>query len=269
MPKIEIVQMGPPPDNLNLKGVVKTANRAQEYFNCVLGDPINTLGSPNTDGEYTVTQLATLLETRRRQNNAETEIGVIDAPLYDELFSGVDAASNNIVISITPVESLLSGINKSKADYVLLEVGAQLLTIEYRRQTNLSVEPEVCERPWHKETRSCLFDYCDHPPHTLKKLKEHRLCAECQSILESANIRGSVISACRDIVKKGVQAKVLNILRDVFSDPFGRAAFGGLFLLLMLEILGIFGLSHLEVGGLIVVLLLLVLLKELRKPGST
>jgi hypothetical protein len=97
MPKVEIVQMGPLPNDLNLSGVARAANKVQQHFQCVVGDPINHLGEPDEEGEYKVAELATLLETRRQQNAAEIEVGVIDAPLYEELFSGVDSESNNIV----------------------------------------------------------------------------------------------------------------------------------------------------------------------------
>jgi hypothetical protein len=173
-----------------------------------------------------------------------------------------------IVISITPVEDLLPRINKSKADYVLLEIAAQLLTIDYRRQTNLSAEPEVCELPWHKETRSCVFDYCDNPPHTLKKLMAPKLCSECLALFESANIRESVITASINIVKKAVYAKLINVLRGILSDPLGRALFSGLFTLLIVETFGYFGLSHLSVAWLLLALLLAVILKHLRRSRS-
>src|SRR5882762_5720488 len=133
MPRVEIVQMGSPIHSLNLQAVSRTANRVQSHFNFVVGDPINTIGEPYTDdGEYKVADLAGLLE-RRSQNEVESEVGITDAPLCEEFFSGVDSASKHIVISLAPIENLLPRINKSKADYVLLEIAAQLLTVEYRR----------------------------------------------------------------------------------------------------------------------------------------
>ena len=263
MPKVEIVQMGPLPHDLNLKAVAKTANRVQHHFQCVVGDPINNLGEPNAAGEYKLANLAVLLEGRRHQSGSEFEIGVTDSPLCEELFSGVDSESKNVVISLAPMEDLLPKINKSKADYVLLETAAQLLTIDFRRQTNLVVDPEVCDLPWHKETRSCVFDYCDCPPHTLKKLMAPKLCSQCQSLLESANIRESVITACINLVKKAVYAKVINVLRGFLSDPIGRALFGGVFLFVIVEILSKVGLSRLKIGLLILIVFAAVIIKNL------
>jgi hypothetical protein len=268
MPRVEIVQMGPPIHDLNLRGVARTANRVQNHFIFDVGDPINTIGEPCTnEGEYKAGDLAILLE-KRRQDGAEFEVGITDVPLFDELFSGVDNASRNIVISLAPIESLLPRINKSKADYVLLEIAAQLLTTDYRRQADLSVEPEVCALPWHKETRSCVFDYCDNPPETLKKLMAPKLCSVCRSLLESANIRESVITACLNIVKKAVYAKFINVLRGVLNDPISRLLFGGLFTLLAVEISGSLGLPRVLTGMLILALLLGVMLKHFRKSRT-
>jgi hypothetical protein len=265
MPKVEIVRLGTLSDDLNLKAVEKTANRVQHHFQFVIGDPINHLGQPNEDGEYSVADLAVLLDTRRLRNCAEFEIGVTDSPLCEELFSGVDSASNNIVISVANTDTLLAKINKSMAAYVVVEMAAQLLALDYRRQTGLSVEPETCAPPWHEETRSCIFDYCGNRPHTVKKLMSPKLCSECEARLESANIRESVIQACRNMVKKAVYAKVRNVLRSILGDPIGRAAFGGLFVFLAIEILPQFGINNLMIGLLLLALLLAIILKHLRK----
>jgi hypothetical protein len=62
------------------------------------------------------------LEDRRLRNAAEFEIGVTGSPLCEELFSGVDSASNNIAISVANIDDLLSKINKTVAAYVLVEM---------------------------------------------------------------------------------------------------------------------------------------------------
>jgi hypothetical protein len=265
MPRVELVRLGTLPDDLNLKAVVRTANRVQDHFQFVVGDPINHLGQPNEDGEYKVTDLAGLMETRRQRNAAEYEVGITDSPLWEELFSGVDSASNNIVISVADTDTLLAKINKTAAAYVLVEIAAQLLTLDYRRQTLLSVEPETCAPPWHEETRSCIFDYCGNRPHTVKKLMSPKLCSECQARFESANIRESVIDACRNMVKKAVYAKVRNVLRGILGDPISRALFGGLFVFLALETLPQIGINNLMIALLLLALLLAVILKHLRR----
>src|SRR5947207_13685705 len=114
MAKVEIVQLGPPLQDLNLKSVARTASRVQKHFQCVVGDPIPNIGPPNSHGEYKVAGLLTYLEQRRQISGAETQIGVIDGPVHDGYFSVVDAAANNIGVSITPIEPLLSKLNKSK-----------------------------------------------------------------------------------------------------------------------------------------------------------
>src|ERR1700737_3495374 len=130
MQMVEIVQMGPLASGLNLKEVTRVANKSQKHFQFVLGNPINTLGEPDIEGEYKVADLAKLLDARRTQSCADIAIGVTDSPLYWELFSGIDSASNNVVISTSPTDPLLAKVNKSKAAYVVVEIAAQLLAIE-------------------------------------------------------------------------------------------------------------------------------------------
>lgn len=265
MPKAEILRLGLLPSSLNLGQVARTVNRVQNYFECILADPINHLGQPGANGEYKVTDLARLLEDRRGRDRVEVAIGVTDAPLYWELFSAVDRESKNIVISTAPVEILLSRINQSFAAYVLTELAAQLLTIEYRRQTGLSVEPEDRALPWHAETKSCLFDYCDNPPDTLKKLIAPKLCPICTAVLESANVRESVTAACLSLVKEAVRPRFLTVLRGVLGDPIGRFIFGGLCSLLFVEFLSPLGFNRLQVGLLISAVLMVVVWKHLRR----
>ena len=219
MTKVEIVQMGPLATGLNLKKITRVANKGQKHFQFVLGDRISRIGEPNTEGAYKVTDLAKLLDARRIQECADIAVGIVDSPLYWGLFSGVDMASNNVVVSTAePADSLLSRENKSKAAYVLVETAAQLLTIEYRRLMEVSVEPEDCELPWHKETKPCLFDYCDDPLQTVKKLITPDPCPECVALL-SANIRDSVFKACVNLAKRAVRPRFLYQLRAVFSNP--------------------------------------------------
>src|SRR5229473_916222 len=122
MPKVVIVQMGALATGLNLEEVTRVANKGQRHFEYFLGDRINRLGEPDTEGEYKVDDLTNLLEARRIQECADIAVGIVDSKLYWGLFSGVDRASNNVVISTAePADSVLRRENKSKAAYVLVE----------------------------------------------------------------------------------------------------------------------------------------------------
>lgn len=232
---VEIIQMGPLASGLNLKEVIRVAEKSQKHFQFILGNPINTLGEPDTEGEYRVSDLAKLLEARRTQSCADVAVGVTDSPLYWELFSGIDKASNSVVISTSPTDPLLAKVNKSKAAYVLVEIAAQLLAIEYRRLKNISAEPEDCAPPWHGETKLCLFDYCGDPPQTVKKLITPKLCPQCLALLDSANVRESVKKACLNLAKRAVRAKFLHQLLTVLGHPLVGFFFGGAFSVVILE----------------------------------
>lgn len=227
--------MGPLTSDLNLREVTKVANKSQKHFHFLLGNPLNSLGEPDTEGEYKVADLAKLVEARRTQSCADIAVGVTDSPLYWELFSGIDSASNNVVISTSRTDPLLAKVNKSKAAYVLVEIAAQLLAIEYRRLVDLSAEPEDCAPPWHGETKLCLFDYCGDPPQTVKKLITPKLCLQCLALLESANIQESIKKACLNLAKRGVRARFLHQLLTVLGNPILGFFFGGAFSVLVLE----------------------------------
>jgi hypothetical protein len=235
MHTVEIIQMGPLTSDLNLREVTKVANKSQKHFHFLLGNPLNSLGEPDTEGEYKVADLAKLVEARRTQSCADIAVGVTDSPLYWELFSGIDSASNNVVISTSGTDPLLAKVNKSKAAYVLVEIAAQLLAIEYRRLVALSAEPEDCAPPWHGETKLCLFDYCGDPPQTVKKLITPKLCLQCLALLESANIQESIKKACLNLAKRGVRARFLHQLLTVLGNPILGFFFGGAFSVLVLE----------------------------------
>lgn len=268
MPTVQLVGMGPLPSGLNLGKVVRVANKVQHHFCFVMGDPINNLGEPDADGGYRVANLAGLLEKRRQAARAEVAIGVVDSQVLIELFSGVDKESKNVVISTDAMADILARTKNSLAAYVLMEVAAQLLTIEYRQQTNMSAEPEDCAIPWHNEMKSCLFDYCNERSQIGKKLIAPTLCAACDAALESANIRKSVKEACLKIVKEAVRPRFVNILREVLGDPIGRFLFGGLFLVLVQEALSFFGLNPKWTIPVLVVILLIIILRKQRSRAG-
>jgi hypothetical protein len=226
MVDVEVIHMGAPFHELNLAEVVKIGNLAQQHFRFISGDKILHLGDPDEDGRYGVSQLIDLLEARKKGNAARIFVGVIDSPLQDELFSAVDSTNSHIIVSIDDIAGILSTSNKACVDYVLFEIAAQLLTIEYRRSIGKCAPPEECHDPWHKETRSCVFDYCDYRPQTWKKLISLHLCDECRMLLSSPDIQ-TVMTACLDLVKKAVRTRISTVLHATASDRFMQIVFGG------------------------------------------
>lgn len=268
MPKIELIAMGPLPTTVELKRVMSRANRVQSHYQFVLGDPLKHLGVPDNDGRYTVTELAALLEQRRVLSNAEATVGVVDCPLVDELFSAVDKAARTVVVSTDDLDAILTRTNSSRNQFVLVEIAAQLLTIDYRRQTGITPEPNVCAPPWHKEGRACLFDYCDNRPQTGRKLIAPQLCEQCRSTLATSNIRESVIAACIHIVRDAVRANTVVVVRRILGDPIGRFIFGGLFLLAFEQLFAAMGLARVYVVGVLTLGLLSVVFRQLRRARA-
>lgn len=217
---VQMVWMGSQFPRLNLSDVVRVANKAQRSFHFRMGDAIETVGPPDQDGQYSFKSVAQLLQTTRVVDDAGIIVGVIDEQLFDELFSAVDEGCRYIIISICDIKGILNPSKKSYADYVLCEVAAQLLAIEYRRIKGISADPKKCEPPWHLETKSCLFDYDETRRQTYKKMMWPQLCAPCSGLLSQANVPQRTQDACLSIVKKGIRP-----VRSALRDTSRRSSF--------------------------------------------
>jgi len=229
MIRVELIPLGQISADLDLHELVRVANKIQHYFYFALGDTVETLGRPGEHAEYPFDHLVGLLKAWNQRESKIVRVGVLDDQLdHDELFSGIDRELRYIIVSTNDVEEIPRRSSKTLTAYVLLEIAAQLLTIEYRRVTRLSCSPVECAAPWHEETRSCLFDWSEKRQHTAKKLlKAPHLCLQCQADLSQANVPGSVRQACLEMVRAAVRPRFKAIARDVATDPLVRFLFGG------------------------------------------
>jgi len=271
MVEVEIIHMGAPFRGLNLAEVVRIGNRAQKHFRFSLGDGIPNLGDPDDEGKYNVDELVPLLKARRVLSTSEVFVGIIDSPLQDELFSAVDSTNNHIVVSIDDIAGILTQSNQSYLSYVLVEIAAQLLTIEYRRTVGRSAPPTECEKPWHKPIRSCLFDYCDDRSQSRKKLIWGKLCDHCKASLSEANVRQTVIDACLDLVNKAVRTKLYAVLQAAVSNPFAQIVFSGSVISLLILGLVQSGFQTWEiitVSGLMVLTIVVIQYFRMKRPHS-
>ena len=214
MKNVTLVQMGPLVPNFDLEKVRHMANKAQKVFTFTVGDQITTVGSTDRDEQYKFNDLSQTLK-QRSEEDINVLIGVIDSKIHNELYSGVDGDNQLIIVSLADIRNMLQLSRKGYNDYVLCEIGAQLLAIEYRRIRSISFDPEECGVPWHEETLSCLFDYDENRDHTYKKLMSPKLCAKCKALLAEANVGMSVQTACVNIVKAGLRA-VGSALQETF-----------------------------------------------------
>ena len=131
-------------------------------------------------------------------------------------------------MSLTNIADTLQRTRRTPADYVLVEIAAQLLAIEYRRLVELKPDPEDCALPWRRETRACVFDYCDNRADTGKKLMEPKLCDHCRAVLGDAHVRQSVIDASVGMVRSAVAPRMIAILWELSGNPNRADAVGWL-----------------------------------------
>ncbi len=229
MVNVQIIKMGPLPKEISIHRIMKRGNKAQNYYSFGVGDELTALGGSD-DGRYTADHLLELLEQNRGSAAIDVLIGVADCQIHDDLFSTVDENNKCIIISTqaNDIRGMVKKIPTTIEAYVLVEIGAQLLTIEYRRATNTAADPEESVLPWHEETKTCVFDYSDDFEHTGKKLIAVSLCESCKALLTETNIRFSVKSACIDIVNSGVKTKLRTLIREVLEKRVMGYLFSGL-----------------------------------------
>ena len=212
MTNVRIVKLGPIPEELALARVAKMANRPQEQYYFTVGDDLGVMTEPDAEREqYTCGTLAERLGVREG-DGADLLVGITDHRVYDELFSAVTEDLTCIIVSTADVRDVIDTDRTSMAGYVLFEIAAELLTIEYRRLARTGFDPTVCGLPWHLVRKSCLFDYDDERKHTGEKILKPHLCAACQSLLRDAGVAPSIERAALRIAGAGL-APVRALLR--------------------------------------------------------
>ena len=205
MVNVNIVQLGPLPAGLKLRSVVNRANGAQQSYFFSLVDPVESTGDPDAEqGQYSFDRLASLLATRS-QDGITVLVGVTDHPVYPEMFSLVSKNLSCIIVSTADVRGILDSDRTTATGYVLFEMAAQLLTIEYRRLSRERFLPTECGAPWHRERRGCVFDWDEERKHTGEKMLEPTLCVKCTAALDQANVAASFSTAAIRIAKSGLQ----------------------------------------------------------------
>ena len=214
MTTVRVVRMGPLVAACDEAWLVRAANRSQTFYHFEVGDPVPSLGTPDEDGAYRIDDLIDILVQSRAEDGAIL-VGIVDATIGDEYFSALNRKNDCVLVSIDGVESILEKTGTTLQGYVLVEVAAQLLTIDYRQRADISVDPDECGPPWHGDTRQCLFDYCEKRDHSGKKLMAPNLCVRCHASLEKANVPQRVLAAATELFNKGVKRSLFNILGDI------------------------------------------------------
>ena len=246
MRTVLIVPLGQLPEGLDLARVVKRANKAQKHYSFSLGEELEVATDPDADEEqYTFHTLAVRLGARR-DSATQLLVGVTDYGVYDELFSAVDNDLSCIIVSTADIQKLIDADRTTTAGYVLFEIAAELLTIEYRRLTKKSFDPTECGAPWHMVRKSCIFDYDEERKHTGKKMLKPNLCRRCKSQLGDVGVASSIESAALRIASTGLTPFVAFVRRAMRHRLFTLVAgfvAGKIGLIYGLVVLAVYGLA--------------------------
>ena len=224
MTTVRLVALGPLREGLDLARVAKSGNKAQALYHFVLGDPLTVIANPDADeGQYTFEALADRLAVRQ-VGSAQLLVGVTDHSIYDELFSAVDEDLSCILISTDDIREVIDTDRTTAAGYVLFEIAAELLTVEYRRLTGQKSDPAACELPWHVVRKSCIFDYDSERKHTGEKMLKPDLCDACRSRLRDAGVPPSVEAATLRLARAGLAPVRTAVRRLVLHRWFALVA---------------------------------------------
>src|SRR5688572_10069485 len=106
---------------------------------------ILTTQAGNPPPQYDPNQLFRYLWRHRGRENLIL-VGIVDNEIFDDLYSTVDKKNLMVLVSLrTRLLSRVLEISKKTVEqYVTLEIGTQLLAIQYRRITKLSADPLKC-----------------------------------------------------------------------------------------------------------------------------
>ena len=217
MTTVRIVPLVPVRNGLDLDKVVRWANKAQEYYSFSLDEALGVTTDPDAEDEqYRFETLAARLDARSN-DGTQLLVGVTDVHVYDELFSAVDQPLRRIIVSTADIRNVIDGDRTTAAGYVLFEIAAELLTIEYRRLTRETFDPTECAAPWHRARQSCIFDYDEEREHTGEKMLQPKLCPTCKSKFWNAGVAESITNAALRMASSGLRPFDARVRRIVLS----------------------------------------------------
>ena len=230
MKRVQLIHVGQAGLKVNLKKIMKLANKAQCQYVFFIGDQLKTLGHPEEDsGIYLPKTLLDLLISKRSDGGGAITVGITYVSLHEEIMSTVDQNNQAVLVTTHPdmTEPFLSKVETNLTQWVLFEIAAQLLTIEYRRQTGLEVDPQDCGLPWHKELNSCIFDYSDVLTDTSMKLVSPQICSTCQNNLDVADVGESTVTTCRKIINRALKIPPKVAIKLIIDNPLFNLFAGG------------------------------------------
>lgn len=235
-----MIALGPVASRVDINRVRTDLNDAQRVYEFVVYDsllnlPVPTVARPdgrNLPPAYAPDALFEYVWTHRGTTRGTPPVlfGVIDTEVFDGLYSAIDRSNRMGVVSLC-VDSLpdvLSASRKTREQYVELEVGAQLLAIQYRRRAGLSCDPGGCDKPWHIERRDCLFDYFGLTADDVQKLISPKLSDQVLAEFRAAEVPQRYIDASLAIVRKASTTLWSEVWSRLPADPVVTLSLGAI-----------------------------------------
>ena len=157
-------------------------------------------------------------------------VAITDNEVYEDLFSALNSNNDAIIVSLRAekLQEILSSSYRSYNQYVMLEIGAQLLASFYRRHKGINAQPSDCEMPWHRERRNDLFDYYGLHPENTSKLITPKMDSISIGEFTSAGVPNTIVNAGSAIVESAAKSSFIVKLRRSWDDSLFTTASGAL-----------------------------------------
>lgn len=249
----------------NLRSLGQRLNRVQSQIKFEFVDSEFNLGEPSgiksvsEPVNYTVADLRAAITKSEIVDNADTIICVIDHELIDEYFSFI--SYDNQVIFVSTRLAILDGAlvisNKGIEEYVMLEIGAQLIALLVRRALDIHVLENECAPPWHLARRHCVFDFHGLGPGDGEKLMQPRLCGGCEDYVRSADVSSDLVNASLAIIQDAARLQLMHVfgVSGTRGDPILVLLVGVLGGATLGALIGATGLSGVALGLLALLLM--------------
>lgn len=238
--RVSIIPLGPAESRVDLQKVIRQLNQAQSIYAFELGDALNNLPPPsrtrpdgrNFSPQYDPDQLFKYIADHRdvAASNVSATFGIVDSEVFDDLYSTVsrDNSLGLVSLRVTSLPEILRLSHRTKEQYVELEIGAQLLAMQYRRRAGISADPTECAPPWHIERRDCLFDYFGLSPLNIQKIMAPRISQQVKADFIDRELPGRYVSASMAIVKRASTTRWTQVLLRLPDDGLVMLCAGGI-----------------------------------------
>lgn len=202
-------------------------NKAQKEYNFIVIDPIENLGEPDDNEQYPFKYLVSQALKRLDPKKNELIVGITSNSITGEYFSDVDPPNRVIIISLNDMKVYLEDADRDFEDYVILEVSGNIAEYEHAKIYPQSSVIGICGDPWHRETRGCLFDYCNRRSDIVEKLRHTQVENICRGRWIEKQLSQDKLCAVESLVKEAVKTKFSKAIKEILAHPVSGFLYGG------------------------------------------